>query len=106
LLAALALWLTLANPSLVNEKRELRKDVGVVVVDESASQAIGNRKAQTEAALAHLVEQAKQNPDLELRVVRTGGDAENFDGDGGTRLFQALDRALSDVPRRRFAGRS
>jgi len=104
LLAAAALWLTLANPSLVEEKRELRKDIGVVIVDESASQTIGDRKAQTEAALAKLVEQAKQNPDLELRVVRTGGDAESFDGDGGTRLFQALDRALSDVPRRRFAG--
>ncbi|MEJ0067544.1 MAG: hypothetical protein WDO24_00950 [Pseudomonadota bacterium] len=104
LLAAAALWLTLANPSLINERRELRKDVGVVIVDESASQTIGDRKAQTEAALARLVEQAKQNPDLELRVVRTGADAESFDGDGGTRLFQALDRALSDVPRRRFAG--
>jgi hypothetical protein len=104
LLAAAALWLTLANPSLVNEKRELRKDVGIVVVDESASQTIGNRKAQTEAALARVTEQAKQNPDLELRVVRAGADAESFDGDGGTRLFQALDRALSDVPRRRFAG--
>jgi hypothetical protein len=104
LLAAAALWLTLANPSLVNERRELRKDIGVVIVDESASQTIGDRKAQTEAALAKLVEQAKQNPDLELRVARTGADAESFDGDGGTRLFQALDRALSDVPRRRFAG--
>jgi len=104
LLAAAALWLTLANPSLVNEKRELRKDVGVVIVDESASQTIGNRKAQTEAALAKLLEQAKQNPDLELRVVRTGAEPESFDGDGGTRLFHALDRALSDVPRRRFAG--
>ena len=104
LLAAAALWLVLVNPSLVNEKREFRKDIGVVVVDESASQSIGNRKAQTEAALARLVDEAKQLPDLELRVVRAGGDAESFNGDGGTRLFQALDRALSDVPRRRFAG--
>src|SRR5690349_4259588 len=72
LLFAAALWLTLANPALVNEKRELRKDVGVVVVDESASQTIGNRKAQTEAALQHLIEQARQSQDLELRVVRTG----------------------------------
>ena len=104
LLVAAALWLVLADPSLVNEKREFRKDIGVVVVDESASQAIGDRRAQTEAALDHLLEQAKQSPDLELRVVRAGGDAESFDGDGGTRLFKALDRALSDVPRRRFAG--
>jgi hypothetical protein len=104
LLFATALWLTLANPALVNEKRELRKDIGVVVVDESASQTIGNRKAQTEAALQRLTEQAKQSPDLELRVVRTGADADSFDGDGGTKLYQALERALSDVPRRRFAG--
>jgi hypothetical protein len=104
LLFATALWLTLANPALVNEKRELRKDVGVVVVDESASQTIGNRKAQTEAALQRLTDQAKQSQDLELRIVRTGAEAESFDGDGGTKLYQALERALSDVPRRRFAG--
>src|SRR4051812_38745288 len=104
LLAVAALWLTLANPALVNEKREYRKDIGVVVVDDSPSQTIGSRHQATEAALAAITEQAKQAPDLDLRVVRAGSAAEAAVGDQGTRLFQALDRALSDVPRRRFAG--
>jgi len=104
LLAIAALWLTLANPALVNEKREYRKDIGIVVMDDSPSQAIGDRKQMAEAALDKITEEAKQVPDLDLRVVRAGGGAEAAVGDQGTRLFQALERALSDVPRRRFAG--
>src|SRR5205085_8922590 len=68
------------------------------------SSDLGTRKTQTEVALQRLTEQAKQSQDLELRVVRTGAETESVDGDGGTKLYQALERALSDVPRRRFAG--
>src|SRR5206468_8112552 len=67
LLAIAALWLTLANPALVNEKREYRKDIGIVVMDDSPSQAIGNRRQVAEAALEAITEQAKQVPDLDLR---------------------------------------
>ncbi len=103
-LAVAALWITLANPALINEKREPRKDIAVVIVDDTASQSIEQRRAQTEAALARVTEAARAMPDLELRVVRVGDTAEGVGGDGGTRLFTALDRAMSDVSRRRFAG--
>jgi hypothetical protein len=103
-LAVFALWITLANPALINEKREPRKDIGVVVVDDSASQSIENRRAQTEAALSRVMEAARAMPDLELRVVRVGDSPEGVGGDGGTRLFGALDRAMTDISRRRFAG--
>ena len=104
LLAVAALWITLANPALINEKREPRKDVAVVVVDDSASQSIENRRAQTEAALNRVLESARAMPDLDLRVTRVSDAAEGIGGDGGTRLFSALDRAMTDLSRRRFAG--
>jgi len=102
-LALATLLLTLANPSAVLEDRGPLNDIGVVVVDESPSQSIGNRHAETEAALARIEEQAKALKRFELRVVRTKG--EDAGGrDSGTLLFRALDRALAEIPRQRFAG--
>ncbi|MBP2298470.1 glutamine amidotransferase [Azospirillum picis] len=105
LLAVAVLALALVNPSLVQEKRDPIKDVAVVVVDDSPSQSIGDRRARTDRALAELTERLKAFNDLEVRVARTA-DAEA--GAGGTinetRLFDALNRAMADVPRRRMAG--
>ncbi|MDX2101481.1 MAG: hypothetical protein EAZ99_06700 [Alphaproteobacteria bacterium] len=103
-LALATLCLALANPSLVEETRAYRPDIAVVVVDDTSSQTIGSRAQQTEAALARLQAAAREAGDLELRVVRVSDDAANLVDDGGSRLFQALDRAMADLPRRRFAG--
>ena len=97
------LLLTLANPSAVLEDRAPLDDIGVVLVDESPSQDIGERRAQNEAALARIEEQAKALKHFELRVVRTKAEDEGG-RDSGTLLFKALDRALAEIPRQRFAG--
>jgi len=91
--------LALANPSLVEEQRDPLPDIAAIVVDASASQAVGGRKARTEAAVAELRRQLEGRPDLELRIVEAGPQL----GDG-TRLVTALQRALSDAPRERVAG--
>lgn len=105
---AALLLVGLLNPSLVRERREPLSDVALVLVDDSASQRIGERRRQSEAALAVIERTLRQMQDLEVRVVRTAGrdpDATAGDlGRGGTRLFGAINRALSDVPRRRLAG--
>jgi hypothetical protein len=100
------LALALANPSMVSEKRAPIRDVATVVVDQSPSQALGDRTARTERALAELRTKLGALPDLDLRVVRVGGLG---DGSGAgavteTRLFEALDRAVADVPPGRRAG--
>jgi len=103
LLVAIALVLALLNPSLVAERRESLRDVAVVVADQSPSQALGARAARTDKALADLETRLAALPDLEVRVVRAGGG----EGRGTvteTRLFEALDRAMADVPRRQRAG--
>jgi hypothetical protein len=96
-----ALLLALANPYLVSEQRQVLPDVAVVVVDDTLSQAIGDRRAQTAAALAELSRRLALQPNLEVRVERVRTETS---GDDGTRLFAAIDHALADVPRRRLAG--
>ena len=120
LLLALALWrrapgvfwraaafaillLALANPSLIEEQRDPLSDVAFVVVDESASQAIGERRQQTEAAVAHLMEELGGLSDTEVRLIRAG-DSSGAPDIEGTRLFGALRQGLAKVPRQRVAG--
>ena len=97
------LVLALANPRSVKENREPEPDVAVIVVDESQSQTVGRRKAESEAALATLKSNLARFPNLEVRVSRTVDEGDG-DGDGGTHLFQALDQAMAQVTRQRFAG--
>ena len=101
---ALAILLAaLVNPSVVEEQRSPHRDIAIVVVDESPSQRIGDRQRATEAALASLKDRLARERDLDLRVVRAGKPQPGA-GDDGTRLFKALDRAMSEVPRQRLAG--
>ena len=99
-LAALVLLLALANPALQSEEREPLSDIVVVVVDESASQRLSDRAAQTAAALARIEAQVAVLPDTELRVLRLGDGADN----AGTELMTALSQALAEQPRARLAG--
>src|SRR5215468_4417180 len=102
-LAAIGLIGAICNPSIVREERNYLDDVAVIVVDDSASQKIGNRAEQTAAALAEVEKRVRALPHVELRVVRAGSDSTSSGG-GGTRLFEALQRAIGDVPARRIAG--
>jgi len=93
--------LALGDPSLVREERNPLKDVVAVVLDRSASQTIGQRKAQTDAARAEIEKAMEQLGSVELRFV-DGGTTDT--GQDGTRLFNALSSALSDVPPERIGG--
>ena len=98
-LAAVALLVALAQPSLQTEDRAPLADILVVLVDESASQGLGDRTAQTSAAIAGL-ERAAQAKGLELKLARVGDGADNR----GTLAFTALSETLADLPRDRVAG--
>lgn len=98
-LAALALLTALAGPSLQSEDRAPLGDILLAVVDDSASQTLSDRPAQTEAALAALAREATARG-LELRVSRFGDSEDNR----GSLALSALSRALTEVPRDRVAG--
>ncbi|WP_096786744.1 hypothetical protein [Rhodobacter sp. CZR27] len=117
LLVALALWrglsgwwlralalgvllAALANPALQEEDRAPLSDIVIAVVDESASQRIGDRAEQGADALAAVEAEVAALPNTELRVVRVG----DGEGDEGTQLMTALSEALAEEPRSRVAG--
>jgi uncharacterized membrane protein len=91
------LWLT--GPRLVEETREALTDIGLLVVDQTASMQVGKRTALAEAARRSIEVQAAKLPDFELRTMTVPES-----GSDGTHLFAAIDRALGDVPRGRLAG--
>ncbi len=93
------LLLALGNPRLVEETRETRPDVALLVVDRSASTEVGNRAAQIEAARRLIEQRAGRLEALELRTVEVPEG-----GNQGTRLFAGMERALAEIPRARLAG--
>lgn len=95
--AMLLLWL--AGPRLVRETREALPDIGLLVVDQTASMQVNDRAALTEAARSAIREQARQFPDLDLRTVTVPEK-----GDAGTLLFGAIQGAVGEIPRSRLAG--
>ncbi|MFC7453389.1 hypothetical protein [Insolitispirillum peregrinum] len=102
LAAFVLLALGLANPQMLEATRTPVPDVAVVVVDDSASQSLADRPQQTAAAEQVLREQLAKDPTLETRVVRLSQVP--VSEPTGTRLFAALERAISDIPRQRLAG--
>jgi hypothetical protein len=101
IIALVLFVLALVNPSLTREDRDPLTSVAAVIIDKSPSQEFGDRTQQTEAARAQLAERLGHIPGLEVRFVEAGQSDGETDG---TRLFTALESALSDVPRDRVAG--
>lgn len=101
LLPLAVLLLALANPRLSHEEATPLNDTVVVVVDDSPSMALADRAGQSAKALAELQTRLKAMPGLDVRIEHWRSQPGR---DDGTLLFQALDRALADLPRRRLAG--
>ncbi|CAN0512948.1 unnamed protein product, partial [Discosporangium mesarthrocarpum] len=104
-LTAAVLLAALANPVLVEQERVLNKDVVAIVVDESASQKIGDRAQQTEEAVTALTDKLQRMRDVDIRVIRAGKpDEKRTIPVDGTRLFEDVQRALASVPQNRMGG--
>ena len=99
-LAAIVLLGAIANPSLQQEDRAQLSDIVVAVVDESASQRISDRPAQSAEALENLQAEVARRPNTELRVLTLGDGVD----DAGTELMTALSEALAEEPQARVAG--
>jgi hypothetical protein len=98
---AVLLLFGLADPALRREDRRPLKDVVAVVVDRSASNRIGERAAQTEAARTSIARQLAAMDNVEAHFVDTPReDPDNT----GTELFAALRGALADTPPERVGG--
>ncbi|MES2435611.1 MAG: hypothetical protein V4586_17520 [Pseudomonadota bacterium] len=99
-LAFIALGVALANPSLQEENRKPLSDIVLLLVDESSSQTLSDRKAQSEAAVAKITAEIAALDNSELRVIRFGDGPD----DAGTLAMTALAQAMAEEPRARIAG--
>jgi hypothetical protein len=97
-LAVIALALCIANPIIVREEREPLPDVAVLLTDRSESLSVDGRQEEAEQAADRIRASIVADPSLELV------EAEIPPGEDGTRLFEALSRALGEAPRDRLAG--
>ncbi len=93
------LLLFLAGPTVVEETRQGLSDIGLLVVDRSASMQVGDRAALADRAARALQAEAARMPGLELRTVSVPES-----GHDGTLLWAAATRALADIPAERLAG--
>lgn len=96
--AALVL-LALFGPSFIEEQKTPLKTVIAVIVDRSSSQDIGDRRKQTDDALDAVKQKLSSLDQIEARYAEIGDS-----GEDGTRLFDALQKTLSDVPADQIGG--
>ncbi|MGC8201728.1 hypothetical protein ACP2AV_03380 [Aliiroseovarius sp. PTFE2010] len=99
-LSAIVLIAALANPSVQNEERAALSDIVVLVVDESASQALSDRPDQIAQSIARIETEIAQLPNTELATVTLGDGEDN----AGSLVMGALAQAMAEQPRARLAG--
>lgn len=97
-LAILAAALALAGPVLETGVRNGLSDIVILLDDRSASQSLPGRTAQADDAVQKLTTQMQAVPNVEIRRVTVGDDAD------GTLIGTALTRALASEPEARVAG--
>lgn len=98
--AAIVVLSALSGPFLQGENREPLSDIVLMLVDQSASQQLGDRKAMTDQAVQDIEARLANRPNTELRRV----DVADGVGNTGTELMRALSEALAQEPRGRISG--
>ena len=94
---ALALLVAaLVNPVIMNEEREPLSTVVAIAADRSQSQDVGDRKAQTDQAIAQLQTALGRFRNIETRVIDAGRDGSSETP--STMLYSNLASELEDVP--------
>ncbi len=99
-LAALVVLAALAGPVYQQEDRTPLSDIVLLVVDESASNRLGDRAQATARAADMLAARIEARDNTELRRISVPDGADN----SGTRLMTALSKAMSEEPTSRIAG--
>ena len=100
LMAGLVVLAALSGPGWQEEDRAPLSDIVLMLVDESSSQALGDRAARTLDAAQSMEATLAARPNTEVRRIAVP----DGDGDSGTALMTALNEALAQEPRGRIAG--
>jgi hypothetical protein len=95
LFAGLCFVALLAQPQLRHEKRALQNDIGLIILDGSASMGFDGRGTTARAAIAKLKARAPQN--ISWRTLTSGGQDRSD-------IFAALGRAQAGIAPELYAG--
>ena len=99
-LAGLVILAALSGPSLRQEDRAALSDIVLLLVDDSASQRLGDRPAQVGAAADAMEARLAARPNTEVRRITIGDQDDN----SGTLLMTHLAEALAQEPTARVSG--
>ncbi len=102
-IAGALICLSLFNPAILQEDRTPLKTIIPVVIDETTSQRLNTREAQTQEAIDSLREQFADLDKFELREIRVR-DQISTTSDVSSALFSAVESAMQDVPRDQIGG--
>lgn len=100
LLAGLVVLAALSGPSWQEEDRAPLSDIVMMLVDDSASQALGARAERTAEAADALEARLTARANTEVRRIQVP----DGEGDSGTLLMTSLNDALAQEPRGRISG--
>ena len=100
LLAGLVVLAALSGPSWQEEDRAPLSDIVLMLVDDSASQALGARAERTAEAAEALEARLAARANTEVRRI----NVPDGEGDSGTLLMTSLNEALAQEPRGRISG--
>ena len=103
LVASIALAGALINPVVLDEEREPLTSIVALIVDRSQSQDIGERGAQTDDTVERLLAKLARFPQFDVRRIEAGRSAKAEERTE-TRIFEALESAIRDIPPSRVAG--
>ncbi|WP_421857526.1 hypothetical protein [Oricola sp.] len=101
--AAAALAFAVANPVVNEEERAPLSTTVALIVDRSQSQKLDDRPNVTDTALDTLRRRLERYPQFDVREVETPPPGSNTAAPE-TRLFEALNSAIRDVPPSRVGG--
>ncbi len=89
---------TLINPEIMTEEREMLPTEVIVVVDKSASQSLDGRDKTTQAAYEQVVRQLSQIKGVNIRTIEVDNEKSGTPING-TNVFDAIEANLHDVSR-------
>jgi hypothetical protein len=99
-LAGLVILAALSGPSLRQEDRAALSDIVLLMVDQSASQRLSGRPAQTASAAGAIEARLAARPNTEVRRISVQDGSDN----AGTLLMSRLAEVLAQEPSGRIAG--
>ena len=95
----------LINPVAVDEDREARNDVLTILIDESTVKPSKTARRRLRQLFNYLKNRMQNMRNLETRIVRAGAvKTSKSNRVDGTKIFDALTKATSDIPLSRRAG--